>query len=297
MTMDRSDALNDLKSGDPATRARAARELRAWNDPGLQRALVEALGDASRDVRDAAARTLIEIGDGAAVPPLVELLRSGAPAARNGARQVLEQLCRIEPQALSGLSRDDDARMRLFAANIMGGTGDHDWVPRLMELLGDLEPNVIDASMRALGQLGPREAVASLRVIACHADSWLRFSAIDALGGIPDPLAVRALLELLPSVEPDFLEPLIDALGRQGSVEAVLPLAGMVESRAPLQPALLRVLLGPLAPHVASLGRDPRLAPLARVAAEAMGQNKLPARLATTTPVLLAAIGREGGYA
>jgi hypothetical protein len=209
----------------------------------------------------------------------------------------MEQVCRIEPRALVDLVADPDPRMRVFAANIMGGTGDHDFVPSLLGLLRDAEPNVVEAALAALGQLGSREAVSSLRDFATGADAWLRFSAVDALGRIPDRSAAEALLGLLPTAEPDFIEPLVDALGRQGFPASVLPLAGLLESRPELQPVLLRTLLGPLAPHVAALGRHPRLQPVVRAAEDALGRNELPARLASTALVLLAGIrtGLSGG--
>lgn len=289
--MNLNDALDLLKTGDPGSRRMAARELRKWNAPEVQDALAHALGDPDRPVREAAARTLMEIGDASTIRRLIPPLREGSPAVRNGARRILEQLCRIEPRALRDLSCDRDDRIRVFAANIMGGTGDHEFAAPLIGLLSDPDPNVVEAAMAALGQLGAREAVGNLALVARSAEPWLRFSAIDALGRIPDPAATRALLDLLTAVETEFLEPVVEALGRQGNADSVLPLVDLIGSRSEARAAVLRTLLGPLAPQVASLGRDSRLQPLARAAAEALGRNELPPRLATTTAVLLAGIG------
>jgi HEAT repeat protein len=291
--MDLHHVLDLLKTGDAGRRLLAARELRRWNGPEAKAALAEALGDPAREVRDAASRTLMEIGDAPTVRLIVPLLRSGTPEVRNGARQVLERLCRIEPAALLDLARDGDVRMRVFAANIMGGTGDHDFTPSLLAMLGDAEANVVEAACAALGQLGTREAVPGLSRLAAAAEPWLRFSAIDALGRIPDPSAARALLDLVAGADPDFLEPIVDALGRQGSGASVIPLVGLIDAKKSLRPALLKTLLGPLAPQVAALGRDPRLQPLARAAAAALDRNELPSRIASTTAVLLAGIGAD----
>ena len=288
--MDRNTVLEWLRAGDSGTRLRAARELRAWSDGETQRALVGALADDAREVRQAAVQTLMEIGDGSAVPHLVPLLRAGEPPVRNGARQVLEALGRVEPRALADLSRDPDPRMRVFAANIMGGTGDHDHAGRLVEMLDDADPNAVEAAVSALGRLGAREAVPGLRRIAAQTDSWLRFSAIDALGSVIDPSAERALIDLVTASGDDFIEPVIDALGRQGGSASVTALVGLMEQRPAARDAAFRTLVGPLAARVASFGRDPRLAPLALAAAEALRRNQLPARLARTTAVLLAAI-------
>ncbi len=218
--MERQTVLERAVQGDPQSRALALRELRRWNGSDILQVLVGALRDEERLVREAAVGTLIEIGDREAVPLLVPLLAGDAPAARNAARTVLERLGRVDPEALRDLSRNPDARMRIFAANIIGATGDQDHAPRLLELLADPDTNVQDAAVVALGNLAAPEAVGPLSGLALRGPSWLRFSAIDALGRIARPEAVEALRRLLGAVEDDFKGPVQEALAGAGEGRA-----------------------------------------------------------------------------
>jgi HEAT repeat protein len=214
--MDRETALRELRKGDGHARRQAARVLGRWPDDEVLVALVDGLHDADRAVRDAATDTLIEVGDERAARLLVALLRSPVPAVRNAARPVLEQLGKAAPEILEGIARDPDARMRIFAADILAGTGDHDRAPLLISLLDDADENVRDAAIVALGRLGAPEAVARLESFAGTAAPWIRFSAIDALGRIPGPEAREALERLLPAAPADLRGPIGDAIARQG---------------------------------------------------------------------------------
>jgi HEAT repeat protein len=215
--MDRESALRGLRQDDPELRRRAARFLGRWPDDGVLTALVDTLQDACREVRAAAADTLIEVGDARAARLLAQLLRSPSPAVRNAARPVLEHLGKAAPEILDGLARDADPRMRIFAANILGGTGDHDRATSLLAMLEDGEENVRDAAIVALGRLGAPEAVARLESFAGTAPPWIRFSAIDALGRIPGREARQALVRLLPAAPAELRDPIRDALSRHGA--------------------------------------------------------------------------------
>ncbi len=218
--MDRKTALERAAQGDPQGRALALRDLRRWTGPDVLQTLTSALRDEERPVREAALGTLIEIGDREAVPLLVPILAGDAPAARNAARTVLERLGRVDPEALRDLSRNPDARMRIFAANIIGATGDQDHAPRLLDMLADADANVQDAAVVALGNLAAPEAVGPLSDLALRGPSWIRFSAIDALGRIARPEAVEALRRLLGAVEEDFKGPIQEALTGAGEGRA-----------------------------------------------------------------------------
>jgi len=245
--MDRETALRELNAGSPDLQRRAARVLGRWTDDQVLDALIGALQSPHRGIRDAAADTLIEIGDARTVKRLLPLLRSNTPAVRNSARWLLQLLAKAAPDMLIDLSRDPDLRMRIFAANIMAETGDHEMAAPLMDLLNDPDENVRDAAVVGLGRLGAPESVVRLEAIASDGGSWTRFSAIDGLGQIFSPDAVRALLRLLASAPEDLLEPLLDALARQRSVDSILPLIQKLHA-APAQGSLIVSALAALPP-------------------------------------------------
>jgi len=222
--MNRETALRELNQGNPDLQRLAARVLGRWTDDQVLQALIGALQSPHRGIREAATDTLLEIGDARTIRLLVPLLRSSVPAVRNSARLLLQRLAKAAPEVLVDLSRDPDVRMRIFAANIMTESGDHELASPLIELLGDPDENVRDAAIVGLGRLGAPEAVSRLEEFASEGGSWTRFSAIDALSQIPAAEAVRALVRLLTNSPAELQEPVVEALGRQGSPESILPL-------------------------------------------------------------------------
>jgi HEAT repeat protein len=251
--MDRETALRELKAGNPDLQRNAARALGRWADDEVLHALIRALESPHRGIRAAAADTLLEIGDARAVRGLLPLLKSSIPAVRNSARGLLQGLAKAAPELLIDLSRDPDVRMRIFAANIMAESGDHDMAAPLLDLLEDPDENVRDAAVAGLGHLGAPEAVDRLERIATDGDAcWTRFSAIDALGGIRGPGALGSLLRLLSEVPAELQEPVVTALGRQGSLDAVLPLIRKLQLSPALRPAVIGVLAALPAKEVAA---------------------------------------------
>lgn len=246
--LDRAGALREMASPDAARRGAAARSLARWADADVVRALAAALADADAGVCDAAASSLLMIASVDTVAMLVPHLRSDAPALRNRAAQLLERLGRVEPDALLKLSADPDPRMRMFAANILAGTGDHDLAPRLIELLADPDINVQDAAAVGLGRMRASAAVPALTARLRVSDPWACFSTIDALGNIGTPAALRALLDAAPAAEPEMRSAFVEAVAATGLADAAAGLLDLLPRILDLGPAVARALLGPLAP-------------------------------------------------
>jgi len=242
--MDRETALRELSQGSLELQRRAARMLSRWTDDQVHAALVDALHSPHRGLRDAATDSLLEIGDARTVRFLVPVLQHSAPGVRNAGRLLLQRLAQAAPEIIVELSRDPDVRMRIFAADIMTESGDHDLAAPLLALLDDVDENVRDAAVVGLGRLGAPEAVHRLEEIASKGATWSRFSAIDSLGQIPSDDAVRALLRLLLNAPEEILEPVAVALGRQGSPEAAGPLVESLRRHPGLAPAMVGVLAG-----------------------------------------------------
>ena len=245
-TLDRDAALRDIHAPEPARRGRAARLLARWADADVVRALATALGDADLDVCDAAAGSLLMIGGVDTVGFLLPLLRSDHPGTRNRAARLLEQLGKAEPRALLKLSTDPDPRMRLFAATIMAGTGDHDLAPRLIELMMDPDVNVQDAAVVGLGRMRATCATAALRARLGASDPWTCFSTIDALGNIGTVEALQALLDGAVSSEAQMRTAFVDAIAASGRPEAAAGLLDLLSRFLDLGPSVARALIGPL---------------------------------------------------
>lgn len=291
-TLHRAAALREIASPDAAERGRAARQLARWDDVDVVKALAAALTDADRGVCDAAASSLLMIGTANTVEFLLPLLRSDHPGTRNRAGSLLEQLGKAEPRALIRLSSDPDPRMRLFAANIIAGTGDHDLAPRLIELMKDADVNVQDAAVVGLGRMRASSAVPALRDRLRASDPWACFSTIDALGTIGSPEALRALLDGAQAADPQMRSAYIDAAAATGLPEAAAGLLDLLSRFIDAGPLVAKALLGPLAHTLA----DPRFntpglaALLADGLARATPEDILRALSAPELPIRAAAI-------
>jgi HEAT repeat protein len=289
--MDRETALRELSKGNPDLQRRAARVLGRWGDDQVLAALIAALQSPHRGIREASADTLLEIGDARTVRLLLPLLRSGVPAVRNAARLVLQRLAKAAPELVVDLSRDPDVRMRIFAADIITESGDHDLAPPLLAMLDDEDENVRDAALVGLGRLGAPEAVGRLEEFASSGTAWSRFSAIDALGQIPSLEAVHALLRLLPRVSDELTEPVVQALGRQGATEAVGPLLETLRRAPYLAQAIIPALASLPAGDVAARMTPERRPELAEAVVSCLEANGLAPEATVGGLDLLGALG------
>ena len=172
--------------------------------------LLEAVGDESWPVREAALAHLVDFPDSAVHPALEAALRDHADAGlRNAAMEVYVRRGDLEP--LVRLVRDEDEEVRNFAAVMIGTLGDAAGAAPLVEALSDPDLNVRHAAAASLGQIGSSEAVPAL-IRVLEGEPWLQYPAINALSEIGDPRAVPPLLELLG--EEMLTAPVLDALGR-----------------------------------------------------------------------------------
>ena len=289
--MDRETALRELSQGNPDLQRRAARVLGRWDDDQVLAALIAALQSPHRGIREAAADTLLEIGDGRAVRHLLPLLRNSPPAIRNAARLILQRLVKAAPEIVVELSRDPDVRMRIFAADIMTESGDHELAEPLLSLLDDEDENVRDAAVVGLGRLGAPEAIARLEEVASAGSSWTRFSAIDALSQIPSPDSVQALIRLLSRVPEDLVEPVVEALGRRRSADAVAPLLEKLRQAPSLAPVVAVAVVTMPAADVAARTPPERRAELAAAVAATLEANGLAPEITAAALDLLATLG------
>lgn len=273
--MDRETALRELCGGSPELQQQAARHLGRWTDDVVLEALIGALKSPHRGIRQAAMDTLLEVGDGRTMRLAIPLLRSSVPAVRNTARVLLQRLAKADPESLAELSRDPDLRMRIFAANIMGESSDHEFAAPLLELLEDADENVRDAAVVGLGRLGAPEGVHRLEQAASQGTSWTRFSAVDALGHIRSQESAHALLRIFAEAPVEFVEPVMEALARQGFLESIGPIVQKLRGSRATQGVVVRALAefpaGEVATRVAPYDR-PRLAD---AILQVLGENSL----------------------
>jgi HEAT repeat protein len=215
--VDARSAIVALKSSDPASRTRAACDLR-------------------------------ELGDGAhdAIPQLVELLADGSPVdpsicqertwrwgghhqdTTTPGEQAASALVSIGSAAYEPLTRALKAPVwvaRGNAAWALGALGNHSAAPLLAVTLRDTEPNVRRRGAWALGALDASESVPALIEALKDTDEGVREQVAWALGAIGDRRAVEPLMNALADQSAQVREQAAWALGALGDHRAAPALA------------------------------------------------------------------------
>lgn len=155
--------------------------------------LLEALDDADRDVRTAAARSLGRLGAVEASCSLVSAL-----VERKVSRAVVgPALLSIGPSALPALrafAAHTEADVRAFTVELIGFLGGTSDEPLLLEQLRDESAEVRAKACRSLGRLAAERANAELQRALSDPIAFVRVNAATALGAVGDPSTVPALL-------------------------------------------------------------------------------------------------------
>jgi len=184
--------------------------------------LVQALGDGSEDVREAAAEALGEIGDPRAVEPLIQALGDEDRPVGWAAVWALKAIG--DPRAVEPLIQalgDESEDVRGAAVWALKAISDPRAVEPLTRVLGDGSEDVRRAAARALGEIGDRRAVEPLSLALGDEDRYVRRAAVEALKEIGDRRAVEPLSLALGDRSEDVRRAAAEALGEIGDRRAV----------------------------------------------------------------------------
>jgi HEAT repeat protein len=202
-----------LESEDPQMRLGVVAALGQIGDRESVRCIVRGLGDPDDGVHDTAARTLVGIG-APAVPEVVEALVSDD---RRVSERGATMLAEMGDPAVDGLFEaltGERRAIRWAAAKVLVGIGLRDpaVVPRLGDMLSDQRPEVRQAAMRALGEIGSDLAIQALVGAMEAEEAAVRLQAAEVLVSIGTEGVVLKLREALDrGVDP---EPIVGILSR-----------------------------------------------------------------------------------
>jgi HEAT repeat protein len=177
------------------------RTLGEIKDPGAAQPLIEALGHEAEEIGSEAAKALASIGPGA-VDSLIRALTNKSVMARLGAVEVLDAI---------GDSRS--------------------LVPLIATALKDDCPDVREAARAVLFQARDPRAVEPLTEALTHDDRAVRRRAVEVLGSIEAPRAMRSLIRALK--DSDINENAVRALTNIGA-PAVAPLIEALKDKYPI---------------------------------------------------------------
>jgi HEAT repeat protein len=211
-----------LASPDEELRRGVIASLRGRNLDETAELLLAAMGDASWRVRKEAVQLFVDgRPDERLIERLLDLLHNERNAGlRNSAAEAVMLLGEQSVAPLKRRAADQDAGVRKFVIDVMGGIGSSDFIPDLLAALDDTDVNVAAAAAEHLGGMGNATVVPDLlRSITIHDEVIFRFSALTALGrlGTPGPLPeeLRPLLD-----QALFSKVIYDCLGSIGDQTA-----------------------------------------------------------------------------
>lgn len=223
----------DLESPDGEVRQRAAYTLLTLRKEEAVPPLIEVTRTGSDQAKYVAAQLLGKMGDPRAVEPLVALLEAKNEHIRKAAVESLGNL--RGPEVVEPLLRSmEDPRsiVREKAATALGGLDDPRIMPTLIHAFGDSAAAVRREALVSLAKLWPalqdtarRDSVRiNIEGAAEDASPEVRFVAVQLLGRMHDTHAVPILIRRLRDPNSSVRQKAARSLGEIGDKEAVRPL-------------------------------------------------------------------------
>jgi HEAT repeat protein len=197
--------------------------------------LLAMLDDPSWTVRRAVTSSLAALGDDAVAPLCTWLVerRTSEQGIAAAVDALVASMSRRVPEAVSVLLGHPESAVVADAATILGRCRAGAAVPRLAELLGHVDDNVAMAAIEALGAIGGGTVIEPLITVLEDKHFFRTFPALQVLAGTGDPRAIEAIARLVE--DPLYRDEAVRALGRTGSLQAVRPIAAVLDDdTAPL---------------------------------------------------------------
>ena len=188
-------ALGDLRSRRAWRRAAAAYRLGDMGCDEAAPALLETLGDPSREVRAAAARSLGRLGIADATLPLIEQLASRRLPHVVASAALLELGTEVVPE-LRRIAAHDEPEIRATAIALLGLVGASHDSPVAEQALHDSSATVRAAAAEALARIGTSSAESELRTTLDDRAHFVRALAATSLGVIDSRAALPRLVEI-----------------------------------------------------------------------------------------------------
>jgi HEAT repeat protein/beta-lactamase regulating signal transducer with metallopeptidase domain len=184
-------------------------------DPRVVAALVDALKDSDKEVRESAMQALANMRAPEALGAIRASLKDANPSVRQQAAFALGQYRdRSSVDALGAALQDSSADVREQAVFALGQIRDSRAAEPLAQALKDADGSVREQAAFALGQLRSPDAVQPLTAALHDRSADVREQAAFALGQIRDRRAVEALVVALKDENADVREQAAFALGQ-----------------------------------------------------------------------------------
>jgi HEAT repeat protein len=210
--------LEKLASADAFDREDAVSELSGIDDIQADAALVTALEDPDKGIRETAAEAIVRRRSPHTPTFLCQYLANENIGTRNLASEILATLGKQSVPALSEKVFDLDQDVRKFAVDILGTIRDRSSVEVVVRALSDSSPNVVCSAAEALGLLADPKSVGPL-VETYERFVGARAQIIEALGKIGDHGALPVFVKALNDTDPVVVFTAVEAMGNMRTRE------------------------------------------------------------------------------
>lgn len=191
-------------------------------DPRTVNALMEALKDSDKDVRETAMHALVQMRDPRMFEPLVAALKDVSADVREQAAFGLSQLRDVRAiDPLAAALKDTDKDVREQAVFALGQLRAAAAIDAIVIALHDASPSVREQAAFALSQIRDKKSIEPLISALKDENASVREQSAFALGQMRAAAAIEALVVALKDAKPDVREQAAFALGQIGDPRAI----------------------------------------------------------------------------
>ena len=223
--------LKYVNNDDPSVRLHIIRTLGRFKHPKAGEALVTALKDSHKLIRQAALEGLAQSKADVSPRHITALLRDPDLTVQSKAIETLIQ--RRHPETvkyLIDILQDESEYVRRAAVEVLNEVGDTGAIKDLLTAMKDKDWWVKVRAADALGSIGGPKVVEAVLTLIKDKDEFLRRSAIEILNAIKDERAYDYLVDALSDSDWWVRERAADALASLGDKRAIGPLIELIKT-------------------------------------------------------------------
>lgn len=223
--------LKYVNNDDPSVRLHIIRTLGRFNHPKAGEALVAALKDSHKLIRQAALEGLAQSKADISPRFITPLLSDPDLTVQSKAIETL--IKRQHPDTVKHLIdtlQDESEYVRRAAVEVLNEVGDTGAIKDLLHAMKDHDWWVKVRAADALGSIGGPKVVEAVLTLIKDKDEFLRRSAIEILNAIKDERAYEYLIEALSDADWWVRERAADALASLGDKRAIGPLIDLIKA-------------------------------------------------------------------